>query len=64
AGRLLAPDGREPPPGGALAFARACECESYAALLKAFRQARIRVAAMWKQILGTDILDSEQENPA
>jgi glutamate-ammonia-ligase adenylyltransferase len=64
AGRLLAPDGREPPPSGARALARACGFDSYAALLAAFRAARIRVAGIWKQILGTDILENEQENPA
>jgi glutamate-ammonia-ligase adenylyltransferase len=62
AGRLLAPDGREPPPGGARALARACGCETYADLLQAFDEARQRVAGVWKQILGTDILDHEQES--
>lgn len=64
AGRLLAPDGREPPPSGARALARACGHESYAALLAAFAEARQQVAAAWKQILGPDILADEQENPA
>ncbi len=61
AGRLLAPDGREPPPSGARALALACGCDSYAALLAAFAAARASVAQAWKQILRTDILDSEQE---
>ncbi|MDC8755778.1 bifunctional [glutamate--ammonia ligase]-adenylyl-L-tyrosine phosphorylase/[glutamate--ammonia-ligase] adenylyltransferase [Erythrobacter sp. sf7] len=61
AGRLLAPDGREPPPGGARALARACGYASYADLLQAFGEARQRVADIWKQILGTDIQTSEQE---
>ena len=61
AGRLLAPDGREPPPSGARALARACGCESYDALEAAFLRARLRVAEVWKQILGTDILPSQQE---
>ncbi|WP_296719498.1 bifunctional [glutamate--ammonia ligase]-adenylyl-L-tyrosine phosphorylase/[glutamate--ammonia-ligase] adenylyltransferase [Erythrobacter sp.] len=61
AGRLLAPDGREPPAGGARALARACRCETYEDLLQAFGAARHRIAQAWKQILGTDILDSEQE---
>jgi glutamate-ammonia-ligase adenylyltransferase len=61
AGRLLAPDGREPPPGGARALARACGYESYADLLQAFGTARQTVADVWKQILGTDIQTSEQE---
>ncbi|MBI1403261.1 MAG: bifunctional [glutamate--ammonia ligase]-adenylyl-L-tyrosine phosphorylase/[glutamate--ammonia-ligase] adenylyltransferase [Porphyrobacter sp.] len=63
AGRLLAPDGREPPPGGARALARACDCASYEALLQAFAEARQRVAQVWKPILGTDILEGEQEAP-
>jgi [glutamine synthetase] adenylyltransferase / [glutamine synthetase]-adenylyl-L-tyrosine phosphorylase len=61
AGRLLAPDGREPPPSGARALARACGFDSYAALLEAFGAARRGVAQAWKQILGTDILEAEQE---
>jgi glutamate-ammonia-ligase adenylyltransferase len=64
AGRLLAPDGREPPPSGARALARACGYDSYEALLEAFAAARDEVAQAWKQILGTDILATEQENPA
>ncbi len=64
AGRLLAPDGREPPPSGARALARACGHESYAALIEAFAAARRQVAQAWNQILGTDILADEQENPA
>ena len=61
AGRLLAPDGREPPPSGARALARACGYESYADLMGAFAAARQSVADTWKQILGTDILPSQQE---
>lgn len=64
AGRLLAPDGREPPPSGARALARACGHESYGELLAAFAAARAVVAGEWKRILGTDILADEQENPA
>ena len=64
AGRLLAPDGREPPPSGARALARACGFDSYAALETGFAAARAAVAEVWKQILGTDILATEQENPA
>lgn len=63
AGRLLAPDGREPPPSGARALARACGFDSYAALEAAFAAARLAVAEAWKQILRTDIQPSEQENP-
>ncbi len=61
AGRLLAPDGREPPPSGARALARACGYECYPDLLDAFAAARQCVAQAWKQILGTDILPSQQE---
>jgi glutamate-ammonia-ligase adenylyltransferase len=61
AGRLLVPDGRDPPPSGARALARACGCDTYEALLQAFGEARLKVAGVWKQILGTDILDQEQE---
>lgn len=64
AGRLLAPDGREPPPSGARALARACGFDNYDALLEAFAQARLSVADVWKPILGTDILDHEQEKTA
>jgi len=64
AGRLLAPDGREPPPSGARALARACGFASYDALLEAFAAARLAVASVWKQILGMDILEHEQEEPA
>jgi glutamate-ammonia-ligase adenylyltransferase len=64
AGRLLAPDGREPPPSGARALARACGFASYDALLEAFAAARLAVASVWKQILGTDILEHEQEDTA
>lgn len=56
AGRLLAPDGREPPPSGARALARACGYANYTDLLDAFAAARQSVAQAWKQILGTDIL--------
>lgn len=61
AGRLLAPDGREPPPSGARALARACGHDSYADLLDAFAAARQSIAHTWKQNLGTDILPSSQE---
>lgn len=64
AGRLLAPDGREPPPSGARALARACGFDSYPALGEAFAAARLRVAEAWKQILRTDILADEQETPS
>lgn len=64
AGRLLAPNGCEPPPSGARALARACGYDSYDALLQAFGEARRRVAAVWKQILQTDILECEQEQSA
>ncbi|MFM7404648.1 MAG: glutamine-synthetase adenylyltransferase, partial [Erythrobacter sp.] len=61
AGRLLAPDGREPPPSGARALAQACGHASYGALQESFASARRGVADVWKQILGKDILKKEQE---
>jgi glutamate-ammonia-ligase adenylyltransferase len=62
AGRLLAPDGREPPPSGARALARACGFATWPDLLTAFAGARVRVAEVWKQIFGTDILEGQQED--
>lgn len=62
AGRLLAPEGAEPPPSGARALARACGYDSYAALLDALDKARHIVARIWKQTLGTVILEHEQED--
>ncbi|ODT00563.1 MAG: glutamine-synthetase adenylyltransferase [Erythrobacter sp. SCN 62-14] len=61
AGRLLAPGGKEPPACGAKAMARACGASDYDALLRAFDEARQRVAGVWKAILGTDILDMTEE---
>ncbi len=47
AGRLLAPDGKEPPPAAAKALARACQCDSYAALCARIADARKAVARSW-----------------
>ncbi|MAY19854.1 MAG: bifunctional [glutamate--ammonia ligase]-adenylyl-L-tyrosine phosphorylase/[glutamate--ammonia-ligase] adenylyltransferase [Erythrobacteraceae bacterium] len=49
AGRLLAPDGKEPPPAAAKALARACQCDSYAALCARIADARKVVAMSWAQ---------------
>lgn len=49
AGRLLAPDGGEPPPAAAKALARACQCDSYAELAKRLAEARECVASSWAQ---------------
>lgn len=49
AGRLLAPDGKEPPPAAAKALARACQCDSYAALCSWLAEARKVVARSWAQ---------------
>lgn len=61
AGRLLAPDGKEPPACGAQAMARACGMADYDALLRKFAKARQSVGGVWKAILGTDIVDVKQE---
>ncbi|MEM7779602.1 MAG: bifunctional [glutamate--ammonia ligase]-adenylyl-L-tyrosine phosphorylase/[glutamate--ammonia-ligase] adenylyltransferase [Pseudomonadota bacterium] len=46
-GRLLAPDGTEPPPAAAKALARACQCDSYTQLLERLRAARVSIARGW-----------------
>ncbi|WP_027443298.1 bifunctional [glutamate--ammonia ligase]-adenylyl-L-tyrosine phosphorylase/[glutamate--ammonia-ligase] adenylyltransferase [Erythrobacter cryptus] len=61
AARLLAPDGKEPPPSGARALARACGHASYPALIAAFAEARQVVAGVWKQIFGQDILAGDHK---
>ncbi len=50
AGRLLVPDGIEPPPAAAKALARACQRESYAELTRDLAVARKSVAALWQKI--------------
>lgn len=49
AGRLLAPDGIEPPPAAAKALARTCGRISYAELLADIANARACVARCWAQ---------------
>ena len=50
AGRLLAPDlSEEPPKSAASALAKACQCETYSALLRRLGEARQIVAAIWQQ---------------
>lgn len=52
AGRLLAPDLAEPPPAAAQALAEACGQPDLAALLRAFADARHKVAAAWADSFG------------
>lgn len=47
AGRLLSPDGTQPPPAAAKALARSCQCDSYAALVARLTEAREHVAQSW-----------------
>jgi glutamate-ammonia-ligase adenylyltransferase len=49
AGRLLAPDSKEPPPAAAKALARACQCDSYAQATARIAAARKVVAHCWAQ---------------
>ncbi|WP_298471010.1 bifunctional [glutamate--ammonia ligase]-adenylyl-L-tyrosine phosphorylase/[glutamate--ammonia-ligase] adenylyltransferase [uncultured Erythrobacter sp.] len=56
AGRLLAPDGVEPPPAAANALARACRRESFAELTQDLAVSRACVAAAW-----ADIFDQQLE---
>ena len=49
AGRLLAPDSKEPPPAAAKALAQACQCDSYAQLMSRLADARKVVARSWAQ---------------
>ncbi|WP_298306848.1 bifunctional [glutamate--ammonia ligase]-adenylyl-L-tyrosine phosphorylase/[glutamate--ammonia-ligase] adenylyltransferase [uncultured Erythrobacter sp.] len=49
AGRLLAPEGKEPPPAAAKALARACRRTSYAELLANVASARRCVGRCWTQ---------------
>ncbi|MEP1421655.1 MAG: glutamine-synthetase adenylyltransferase, partial [Erythrobacter sp.] len=49
AGRLLAPEGKEPPPAAAKALAKACGHTSYAELLADVANARQCVARCWAQ---------------
>jgi len=52
AARLLAPDGAHPPEPAQAALARACGQPDYAALLRAFTEARHDVAATWADVFG------------
>lgn len=61
AGRLLAPGGNEPPACGAKALAQTCGFDTYDALLQAFGQARRSIAGVWQAILGTAILEDNEE---
>jgi glutamate-ammonia-ligase adenylyltransferase len=55
AGRLLAPDGAEPPPAAAKALARACERASYETLLRNLEDARACTARQWRRIFDTEL---------
>ena len=59
AGRLLAPDLSDPPPAAAAALARACQCETYDALLRRVGEARGLVAETWCEIFD-EKLETEQ----
>ncbi len=52
AGRLLAPDGVEPPAAAARSLARACKAQHYEDLLRRLTEARHEVAKAWEEILG------------
>ena len=52
AGRLLAPDGEEPPQAAATALARSCKAETFDDLLRHLTEARHEVAHSWEAILG------------
>ncbi len=55
AGRLLAPDGKEPPQAAAAVLARSCKAKSYDHLLQHLAEARHEVANAWDSILGTKL---------
>ena len=50
AARLLAPDGQEPSAASCEALARACDAESYLALLRGLDEARHGVAEIWTEL--------------
>lgn len=60
AGRLLAPDGNEPPPAAAKALARACQRDSYAELTGDLSVARKNVAQYWADIFD-ETLETDDE---
>ncbi|MEP5937798.1 MAG: bifunctional [glutamate--ammonia ligase]-adenylyl-L-tyrosine phosphorylase/[glutamate--ammonia-ligase] adenylyltransferase [Erythrobacter sp.] len=55
AGRLLAPDQQPPPPAASKALAKACQQESFDALLQALSKARHGVAQAWHQAFGIEL---------
>lgn len=55
AGRLLAPDGAEPPPEAARALAVACRADDFDDLLRRLTEARHGVAKAWDAILGAQL---------
>ena len=52
AARLLAPDGKEPPPAACAALAKACGAKDYAALVHGLGAARREVVAAWEATFG------------
>jgi [glutamine synthetase] adenylyltransferase / [glutamine synthetase]-adenylyl-L-tyrosine phosphorylase len=55
AGRLLAPDGQEPPPSAQAVLAKACGFDDWPGLLHGFATARHDVAAAWAQMFGESL---------
>lgn len=55
AGRLLAPDGQEPPAAAAKALAAACNRATYAELLGDLTVARKTVASAWRDVFGHNL---------
>ena len=55
AARMLAPDGKTPPPAAATALARAARQTSWAALERALATARTVVAAEWSRIFNVEL---------
>ncbi|NQZ46664.1 MAG: bifunctional [glutamate--ammonia ligase]-adenylyl-L-tyrosine phosphorylase/[glutamate--ammonia-ligase] adenylyltransferase [Erythrobacter sp.] len=55
AGRLLAPDGSEPPQAAAKALARACRCDHYDELMERLGAARVSIARSWTATFNQDL---------
>ena len=55
AGRLLAPDCKQPPKAAAKALARACERDSYAQLMEDLATARADVARNWAEVFDQNL---------
>lgn len=59
--RLVAPDCAEPAPASQMLIARACDCESWDALLLAIAQARNHVGRAWETVFGKTGVDAPGE---